>query len=55
MPNSNGYKAQYKTSANGAWQTKTSGTENTCLSELNRLRSQHPYSRVIDSDGRVVS
>ena len=46
---SNGFKAQYKTSANGAWQTKTSGTEQTCLSEYNRLKNAHPFARVIDS------
>ncbi len=55
MANSNGFKAQYKTSAGGAWQTKTSGTEHTCLNELSRLKSNYPFARVVDSDGRVVS
>lgn len=52
---SNGYKAQYKTSANSTWQTKTTGTENTCLSEMTRLKEKHPFARVVDSAGRVVS
>lgn len=52
---SNGFKAQYKTSAGGAWQTKVSGTEHTCLNELARLSAQYPYSRVIDSSGKVVA
>lgn len=55
LMSSNGFKAQYKTSANGAWQTKTSGTEQTCLSEYNRLKNAHPFARVIDSAGRVVT
>ena len=55
MANSNGYKAQYKISANGAWQTRATGTEQTCMSALSALASKYPYSRVIDSDGRVVS
>lgn len=52
---SNGYKAQYKTSGNSSWQTKTSGTENSCLSEMNRLKDKYPFARVVDSAGRVVS
>ena len=52
---SNGFKAQYKTSSNSAWQTKTSGTENSCLSELTRLKDKYPFARVVDSAGRVVS
>lgn len=51
---SNGYKAQYKTSAGGVWQTKVSGTEHTCLAEYNRLKDKHPFARVVDSNGRVV-
>ena len=55
MSDSNGYKAQYKGAANQQWQTKTNGSEQTCMQQLSRLREQYEFARVIDSDGRVVS
>lgn len=55
MANANGFKAQYKTSSGSAWQTATSGTEMSCLNRLQQLSTRYPFSRVIDSDGRVVS
>lgn len=55
MSNSNGFKAQYKTSPGASWQTKTSGTEQTCLSEYSRLKAKYPFARVVDSNDRVVS
>lgn len=51
----NSYKAQWKNSANGAWQTKLSGTEQSCLAELSRLRDKYPFAQVVDSSGRVVA
>lgn len=55
MSNSNGYKAQYKGASNQQWQTKTSGSEQSCMQQLERLREQYTFARVIDSEGRVVS
>ena len=52
---SSSYKAQYKSAANMQWQTKQSGTENSCLSTYQNLKNQHPFARVIDPDGRVVT
>lgn len=54
MSNANGFKAQYKTTAGGAWNTKLSGTEQSCLKEYERMKDKHPFVRVIDSDGRTV-
>lgn len=55
MSNSNGYKAQYKGASNQQWQTKTSGSEPSCMQTLERLRNDYPFARVIDPDGRVVA
>lgn len=55
MSNANGYKAQYKTTPGGAWDTKLSGTEHSCLLEKTRLEQRYKYVRVVDSDGRVVA
>lgn len=52
--NSNGYKAQYKTSAGSPWQTKLSGTEHSALQAKQRLEGSYAFTRVIDPDGRVV-
>ena len=54
MSNSNGFKAQYKTSAGGAWQTKLSGSEHGALQAYEKLKEQYSFARVIDSDGRTV-
>lgn len=51
----NNFKAQYKFSSNGVWQTKTSGNEHSCFSEYERLKAKYAFARVIDSSGRVVS
>lgn len=53
--NNNGYKAQYKGSSNQQWQTKTSGSEQSCMQQLSRLREQYEFARVVDSEGRLVS
>lgn len=55
MSNNNGYKAQYKSASNQQWQTKTSGTEQSCMQQLEKLRNDYTFARVIDSEGRVVS
>jgi len=52
---SSNYQAQYKSSANQQWQTKTYGSEMGCMQELSRLRAKYPFARVIDPAGRVVS
>lgn len=51
----NNFKAQYKISANGAWQTKISGSEQSCMQTLLTLRNQYSFARVVDGAGRVVS
>lgn len=55
MSTANGFKAQYKTTTGGAWQTKLSGTEHSCLKEMERLQEQYKLVRVIDSTGKVVA
>lgn len=52
---SGSYKAQYKSAANMQWQTKQSGTEQSCSSTYLTLKNQYPFARVIDPDGRVVT
>lgn len=54
MSNSNGFKAQYKTSAGGAWQTKMAGSEQGAFQAYERLKDQYSFARVIDSDGKTV-
>lgn len=55
MSNSNGFKAQWKPYAGAQWQTKLAGTEQSCLNEYARLKNQHQFARVIDSEGRTVT
>lgn len=55
MSNANGFKAQYKTTSGGSWNTKLSGTEHSCLNAKARLEGEYKFVRVIDSDGRVVA
>lgn len=52
---SNNYKAQYKSSPGGQWQTKLSGGEHGCMASYQTLKQNYEFARVIDPNGRVVT
>lgn len=54
MSNANGFKAQFRMTPGGSWNTALTGTEHSCFLKKTELEKRYNNVRVVDADGRVV-